>query len=233
MTALVRHRRETAPGEASPAIPRTQSVADWVRQEIAAGRLAPGQRLIEADLARSTGTGRSTVREALALLIAAGIVSAEPHRGCIVRRLTRADVAELYAVREVLEGLAARTAAERIGETRRSAAAGLLVAAKSKRSAESAYAFMMDNRAFHGAVLALAGNALLARQLAQAEAPVFGLQFHRLLTHKAMNLGTAEHAAIADAVLAGRARAAEDAMRNHIRHGARLVAEQPDEVFGF
>lgn len=232
MPTLMRRRPDEAE-EVRSAAPRSQGVADWVRREIASGRLAPGQRLIEAELARATGAGRSSVREALALLISAGVVSAEPHRGCIVRRLTRADVTELYAVREVLEGLAARTAAERHSDFTRTTMARTLAAATTARVPESAHAFMLANQAFHAAVVTLSRNALLARQLALAEAPVFALQFHRLLTQKALVVGNEEHAAIAGAIIAGKARAAEDAMRRHVRHGARLVAEQPDEVFGF
>src|SRR5689334_2840294 len=87
------------------------STPERVARDIVRGILRrdyqPGQRLSEAELTR-------TLREALRLLSAGGVVELTPHRGAFIRLLTRADSQALVEVMEVLAGLAARLAARRI-----------------------------------------------------------------------------------------------------------------------
>jgi DNA-binding GntR family transcriptional regulator len=78
---------------------------------IRSGKLIPGDRVREEDVAQSLGVSRTPVREALQLLQARRLVEDAPGRGIIVVELTRLQVLELYAMREVLEGAAARFAA--------------------------------------------------------------------------------------------------------------------------
>ena len=75
------------------------------------GDLQPGSRLREAELADRFAISRTPIREALSRLESRGLVTHEPHRGATVTRLGYAQVTELYDLREVLEGMAARLAA--------------------------------------------------------------------------------------------------------------------------
>lgn len=84
---------------------------ETIREAILSGRYAPGQRLLPDDLAREFGTSRMPVREALQRLEVAGLVSITPHRGAVVNELSKHDIVEIYHIRAVLEGLAARLAA--------------------------------------------------------------------------------------------------------------------------
>ena len=72
-----------------------------------------GERLREEELARTLGVSRTPVREALGRLQARGLVEVAPPRGLIVAELDSQKILELYAVREILEGAAARFSAER------------------------------------------------------------------------------------------------------------------------
>jgi DNA-binding GntR family transcriptional regulator len=83
---------------------------DTIREAILSGRYAAGQRLMADVLAQKLGTSRMPVREALHRLEAAGLVSITPHRGAIVSELSRDEIVEIYHIRAVLEGLAARLA---------------------------------------------------------------------------------------------------------------------------
>lgn len=91
-------------------------VRDAVREDIASGRLAPGQRLVEADLAAQYGVVRSGVRAALLDLSAEGLVERIPQRGSRVRTLTLEEAIEVTEARMVLESLCAAKAADRITE---------------------------------------------------------------------------------------------------------------------
>jgi GntR family transcriptional regulator, trigonelline degradation regulator len=90
------------------AAPLRRDVVDALRQAIIDGRLAPGSRLIERELIDMTGVSRTVIREALRQLESESIVETIPNKGPIVRQLTQAEAEDLYLIRSVLEGLAAR-----------------------------------------------------------------------------------------------------------------------------
>jgi GntR family transcriptional regulator, trigonelline degradation regulator len=90
------------------AAPLRRDVVDALRKAIVDGRLAPGSRLIERELIDMTGVSRTVIREALRQLESESIVETIPNKGPIVRSLSRAEAVDLYAIRAVLEGLAAR-----------------------------------------------------------------------------------------------------------------------------
>lgn len=85
-----------------------KSLLDGIRE----GRLAAGDRLLEEEIAHSIGVSRTPVREAIAKLQARRLIETVPGRGIFIARLDTRQVMELYAMREVLEGAAARFAAQ-------------------------------------------------------------------------------------------------------------------------
>jgi DNA-binding GntR family transcriptional regulator len=93
--------------------PVRRQVYEQFRRAIVDGRFEDGQRLTERQLAEMTGVSRPTIREALQQLVAEGLVTTIPGKGWVVASLTREEARDLYAVRAILEGLAARRFAER------------------------------------------------------------------------------------------------------------------------
>jgi DNA-binding GntR family transcriptional regulator len=89
---------------------------ELIREAIVNGRLTPGQRLKEEELARELGISRTPIREALLVLQAEGLVDAAPNRGATVRAHTAEDLDDLYQLRALLEGHAARRAAGRLSD---------------------------------------------------------------------------------------------------------------------
>ena len=100
--------------QAEPPRPRKAAAVDIIREWIFDGRLDSGARLKEEELAREIGISRTPIREALFVLQAEGLVELIPNRGAIVRGYDLSDLESLYSLRGVLEGFAARRAAERI-----------------------------------------------------------------------------------------------------------------------
>jgi DNA-binding GntR family transcriptional regulator len=92
--------------------PRGEFVYKALLEAIRGGKLLPGDRIREEDVAQSLGVSRTPVREALQLLQARRLVELAPGRGIVVMELNTQQVLELYAMREVLEGAAARFAAQ-------------------------------------------------------------------------------------------------------------------------
>src|SRR3712207_5004872 len=90
------------------AAPLRRKVLETLRAAIVDGRLAPGARLVERELIDRMAVSRTVVREALRQLESEGLIEVMPHKGAVVRELTLAEANDLYAIRAVLEGLAAR-----------------------------------------------------------------------------------------------------------------------------
>ena len=99
------------------AAPLRQQVLDSLRQSIISGRLAPGARLTERELTEMLGVSRTVVREALRQLESEGLVAIVPNKGPVVRELSLGEAKDLYSIRAVLEGFAARLCAEKADDT--------------------------------------------------------------------------------------------------------------------
>src|SRR5690349_20500781 len=99
---------------------RTRSRADFVyeslRDAVSEGRIAKGERVREEEIARNLGVSRTPVREALQRLQQRGLLVFGPGRGLVVAELSQQQVIELYSMREILEGSAARFAAQHATE---------------------------------------------------------------------------------------------------------------------
>lgn len=98
------------------AAPLRQQVLDGLRQAIIEGRLAPGARLTERELTEMMGVSRTVIREALRQLESEGLVAIIPNKGPVVRELSLDEAKDLYHIRAVLEGLAARLFIDNAGE---------------------------------------------------------------------------------------------------------------------
>jgi DNA-binding GntR family transcriptional regulator len=207
---------------------------ETLRSGIKEGRYAPGQRLIEADLVRELGVSRGPVREALHRLAGVGLVMIEPHRGVVVRRLSRKDVETLYEVREVIEGLAARLATKNVKE--RKGVKQLRALRQKMRKAhrnKDVATYMEVNEELHQKIVELSDNSWLEHLVDHMHLHTFRLGFAQLMVRlEDMGASEEEHEKVIQAILDGDAQKAERAMRTHVRHSAKLVQKLPDSSFG-
>ncbi|MEU4489168.1 GntR family transcriptional regulator [Streptomyces purpurascens] len=142
-----------------------ERVTAELRQEIIAGSLRPGDRLVERELAERLGVSRVPVREAIRALVAEGFVHFETPRRTVVRRLTPTDVKELFELREALEVYAAGLAASRATPEDLAEVQELLDRAAAATEAEDAEAITDVNSRLHDRIVAMAGNSLLTEAL--------------------------------------------------------------------
>lgn len=207
-----------------PVAPRGQNgsavlhVAEVIRERIKQGLLGPGHRLVEADLTGELGVSRGSVREALSRLAAEGLVTVEPYRGAMVRRMSRRDVEHLYQVREVLEGLTARLAATHAQEpAARQTVTSILRSMEHARPAEEAQKYMEENVRFHQTIVELAGNPLAAETLSTLSTQIYRYTVRNLLDDQSRVQSCKQHIEVATAVLDADAHEAERLMRQHVR----------------
>jgi DNA-binding GntR family transcriptional regulator len=216
---------------------RRQAIVGTLLRDVFRGRLQAGQHLVTRELADRFRVSHTPVREALIALEGIGVVDLLPNRGAVVRKVTPRDIAEICAVRRVLECEAVRSACGRIdgGELQRLAAELRRVADGERRVVEEARA--ADSR-LHDLIAASCGNAFLAAELARLKA--LFRTFRDVSWERAEGVSRAarvaeeaeEHLAIVEALLAGRRSEAMRAMARHIEAGTRYwscVAEHDEE----
>lgn len=219
----------TSPASPSPAprdAPGTpERVAAGIVRGILARRYKPGERVTEAGLAQAFAVGRSTVREAVRILAASGVIEVTRHRGASIAVLTESDCQELLDVTEVLLGLAARNAARNIhygdNRSRLETVANVLRQRHQDRDLLSVLDERLD---FYAVMLSIAANRELDRALPAARAQIFRAQFHEGLTRDDLRAMVDEYRGIVEAILEGDERKAERRMRAHVANtGERLM----------
>ncbi|MGW4163143.1 GntR family transcriptional regulator [Streptomyces sp. NPDC004788] len=189
-------------------------VCEALRDRIIDGRLRPGDRLVEREVAEEFGVSRVPVREAIRILLGEGFLQALSPRRIVVRELSRQDVENLFDLREALEVLAVRRAAERRTDAQLDGLRALLEDARRATLAGRPERVSRANAAFHHRIVELAGNDMLATALESLEGRL------RWLFQQIDDPGPlwAEHRALYEAIAAADADAAADCSLRHIRH---------------
>ncbi|MDJ0461869.1 GntR family transcriptional regulator [Streptomyces sp. H27-C3] len=189
-----------------------------LRSAVLANRLRPGDALSVPALATRMGISRSPVREAVQRLIHDGLASHVPHRGAVVSTVDVEDVRQLYVVREVMEGLAARLATERLDATRVAELRDLLDRHEQVVTSDSPEESHIEmDMAYHRLIREVAGNTHLTAALDTIQGKAH-LALHSLWrSPEAPRLAVQEHRRIFEAMTAGDPDAAEQAAREHIR----------------
>jgi DNA-binding GntR family transcriptional regulator len=187
-----------------------------LKDAILKGRLVAGTRLAEEPTAQRLGVSRTPIRQALQRLETERLVRRGVRGGAVVAELTPREIEDVYAVRAVLEGLAARLAAGSMSlqdHVRLEYTQGLLEKATLERRFEDLATL---NLRFHGVILGATQNSTLVGFMAQIHdslrRPSAGTMAHK-------NRGTvamAEHRALIEALRNGDASSAEDIARRHI-----------------
>lgn len=93
-----------------------EKILETIREQILRGNLKPGEKVAEPELAEKFGISRTPIREAFRQLESEGYLTVIPRKGAVVASLSERDVAEFYAIKSILEGYAARIAADRLSD---------------------------------------------------------------------------------------------------------------------
>ena len=138
-------------------------VKDRILEDILNGRHPPGSRIIETKVARELGTSQAPVREALRGLEALGVVEITPFRGSRVRRPSRREIIEAYAVRSTLETLASRLAVPRMTDAYVAEVTSHFEAMRAAARSGDGHGLAEADARFHGRIVELADNGTLQK----------------------------------------------------------------------
>ena len=204
----------------------TERVHDAILAEIAAGRLGPGERIIQEQLAAALGVSRQPIQQALALLRQQGLLQDAPGRGLLVAPIDPAHVQRMSDLRAVIEGLASRRAAENVTTAARRTGAALIRAGR-KASVEGSVADMVAaDMALHGFIYGLSGNPLIEPALETHWAMMRRMMAEVLMRDETPRDIWDQHEAIVEAICAGDADRAERLAREHILQAAAFMVQR-------
>lgn len=195
-------------------------VAQKLRGAIMSGNLKPGQRLVERELCEMMGVSRPSIREALRLLEADGLVNTVPHRGPMVSTISLDEARQLYAARAVLEGFAGRECARlhdpavvrRIGDA--------LTRLKAALAKPDMIAVLEAKTDFYAALIGGCQNAFIERMLKPLHDRITLLRITSMSQPKRVNKSLREVTAIWRAIQSGDEDLAERCCVDHVKAAA-------------
>jgi DNA-binding GntR family transcriptional regulator len=201
---------------------KKQTAADRVRlalaDEIVRGVIGPGVPLDEAGIAERFAVSRTPVREAIRQLEAIGFAEARPHRGAVVPHFTPEKLNEIFLVMAELEALCARLATEAATTAEKEELRQAHLLCRDAAHEGDIPRYYDLNIRFHETIYAISHNAFLAEVtlgVRNRVAPFRKAQFQSL---GRLKQSVAEHEVVVQAILAGDADRAADAMRAHLAY---------------
>ncbi len=207
----------------------TDQVLHELRTAILAGRIKPREQLPEVALARTFGTGRSAIREALRQLVQEGLVVSELNRGARVRPLSTEDVIDVYRARTAIEVAAVQAALQRGGGydliQLRAAQDKIRAASGSDGTEAPSRDLIAADLDFHRELVALAGSPRLSR----AHEPLAAESQMLLNWHPVYSVSdyVSEHQQLLDELERNNAQAGE-AVRAHLMLTVDLILQEAE-----
>lgn len=205
-----------------------EQVYEALEELIITRALVPGQRLVEADLARQLHVSRNPVREALSLLHRAGWVDLRARHGAHVHQPTLREVEDFFRVRTVLEIESARLAARNATDEAMTALAKLFDDGLRALAAEDPERLALANSAFHAKATQMADNRVLTEMLLLLEKRL-RWYFSRVVLVRGPK-SWEEHAALMAAFAERDAEGAAQAMAHHCESTAAMYLRAAENV---
>ena len=207
-----------------------EQVRDAVLDEITSGQLAPGERVIQEQIAQALGVSRQPVQQALMLLRNQGVLQDAPGRGLVVASLDPEHVRHMYDMRAVIEGMACRCAAQINSERAALYGPALIEAGRDAVASGSVTRMIAADMQFHEFLYGLSGNPLVGPALATHLTYTQRVMGEVLLRDDKPRDIWDQHAQILDAICRQDGERAETLVRQHITQASTFMASRLPSV---
>lgn len=187
-----------------------------LENDIVAGRLKPGERLDETDLAERFGVSRTPIREALIQLAGSGMIELRPRRGAHVTLLGPRELLESFELMGELEAACARFAAKRMTAEERETLISAFKRCRKARDKGDVDAYYHANADFHGAIYDASHNRALIAQARNLQRKLQPYRRLQLRVRGRLPTSFDEHDAVMEALLAGSGIEAGERLRAHV-----------------
>jgi DNA-binding GntR family transcriptional regulator len=207
--------------------PLRDRIASSIRDSIIEGKIKPGERLMEPEVAKTLGVSRTPLREAFLQLESEGFVKVFPRKGALVTETSLKDAEETYVIKGALEGMAARLSAQNISEQEIETLTELNDKMEEiAQSSERDYKLFLEiNARFHQKIYSASGNGKLIKtiNLLRNQTLRYNFIFLSLLSH--LEESVEEHYSILDALKNHDADEAERLIKNHSETARRALCD--------
>lgn len=207
---------------------QTGAVIDLIITQIDAGDVLPGYAIDEKEMMRLCGVSRTPVREALIRLETAGLVQRHPRKGAVIFQPTVAEFLTILEVHANLESFAAGLAAQRITDDIKAELRAIVTACETHAAAHGntqPAVYYQLNLQFHEVIVRAAHNDVLA-DMVKTNARKLMAYYRTRYRHPGAALASAaDHACIADHIVAHRGREAAAAMLEHFNYDRQTVMD--------
>jgi DNA-binding GntR family transcriptional regulator len=215
-------------------------VYEQLKNNILVGVYKPGERLIETNLAQDLDVSRTPIRDALNRLESDGLVETLPHRGIFVSQLSKKNLQDFYQTRAVMEGLAAKLAAENATEQEladfKSFLSEMAAVFDQNKDLIDYKSIVETNNAFHKKINHMSKNEVLTKMLESLQNPIAFLRTTAWANNtERKHFTMKEHLGIAEAILHKHGKTAQEKAEEHIYNAwkaADLAMEQLKEAEG-
>jgi DNA-binding GntR family transcriptional regulator len=198
-----------------------ERIVSFVKDAIIEGRLRPGERVPEHEIAETLGISRTPIREAFMQLESEGFIAVAPRKGATVSTITAKDVKDFYAIKSLLEGYAARISCRRLTEKDIKKLKDLNSQMKKCAEKNAVREFFRLDNLFHGIFLKACDNDKLCVMAHQVVEQFERLRLAALALPGRMQLSVKQHVEI----IAAFSKRNEDRVESLVRENAELSAE--------
>ena len=208
-----------------------ERVIEQIREAISSGRLKPGDRLVEAEIASSLEIGRNAIREAFRYLENEGFVTIIPFKGAHVTLQSKGEVQQMFEVMSGLEGMCARLATQKMSQKDFKKIESLHADLEKYYKNNEPEKYLKTNWTFHGLIQKLAKNAVLDQVINDLRQKIFLYRAKQLLQPNRFEASINEHRLVLEAFRKKDSNEAELRMRQHLtRQGDALMENNTDEL---
>ena len=196
-----------------------------IREAIRSGKLKPGDRLVETQLAEEMQISRFPIREALRYLEKEGLVEAKPFKGTYVAQLTEQDMEELYSLRSAIEELAVRILIKNIDDDKIKKLESIVDDMVKASEDENIDKMISEDLRFHQTICEMSGHRKLLDVWLNLENQLqIFLTIEKDLFENSYQYVTTHHP-ILEAIKSGKVRSAEKAIRDHLKLAMSVIRQ--------
>jgi len=203
----------------------SEDIAESIKKAIIRGKFKPGEKISEGELAESMGTSRTPLREAFRKLENEGFIEIIPRKGAVVTEIYPEEASDLYQIKSVLEGLAAKLAMSRITEKEIDKLEKINEDLKSLIDKNDIEMFYKTHQRFHEVFVKSCGNDRLIQMVRNLNDHFKRYGIVSLTLPGQFESATRQHAEIVEAFRQGDEKQVEAKVRKNVMTGGRVLVD--------
>ena len=211
--------------------PLREIVYEELKRQILVGEIAPGTRMMEVELAEDMGVSRTPVREAIRKLEKEGLVTIEPRRGAYASDISIKDMVDVLEVRQMLEGMAASMAAQKVTEEEKIDFVEANSAYKNAVKKGNIEEIIRYDELFHQLIVSYSGNKTLNQLLSQVQELALRFRYIYYDDFSRYENMPVEHEEIEEAIISGDTQKAKVVAEEHVERLKKFVIDEGKNLF--